>query len=112
MFENYKEIENFLEYGEGIDSVGEQDLRSSFIYSTLGYRKYADSEFLNYFPNELLAKMIFGVITNSDLNLDFYEDKIEESKKCNYKEIRHQEFLRENEYMRKLQDLKIEYGKK
>lgn len=68
VFDSYKYIEKFLKYGYDVAGSSEDmpNLRGEFIYYTLGYRKYMDSEFLNYFPDELLAKMIYGVILCSD----------------------------------------------
>lgn len=112
MFKNYGEIENFLEYAEGIEYTSDvNSLKGAFIYSVLGYRKYIDTEFLEFLPNDLLAKMLFGVLITSEIDLSEYEYNIEESRKGNYTLVREQERYLEEEYQMKLKELNKSYNK-
>lgn len=112
MFKCHKDIENFLEYAEGIEYTSNvNNLKGAFIYSVLGYRKYVDTEFLEFLPNDLLAKMIFGVLISSEIDLSEYEYDIEESRKGDYKSIREQERCLEEEYQVKLKELNKLYNK-
>lgn len=77
MFKTYKDVEKFLDYLEDRE-LENTNLKGEFIYKVTGYRKYADTEFLNYLPNYLLAKMLYGVISNSELDLSEFTIMLEE----------------------------------
>lgn len=62
-FKSYKDVKNVLEYLDRLgDCIDGETYMGKFIYSLAGYRKYADTECLNYFPFETLSQMLWGIM--------------------------------------------------